>query len=194
MLKKVGVNLLKTTKNDNSVTEKLDIITKRVVKYLYGNKISVATAESCTGGMLSQQITSVAGASEIFGLGLCTYSNDAKVRILGVERALIEQYGAVSAQVAESMAKNVRRLSGADAGVGITGIAGPDGGTPEKPVGTVFVAVTANAGTAVRNLALYEVHAAGEFLTDREKIRKLTVIRALEMLEELCGGTKAEGD
>ncbi|MFT3950684.1 MAG: nicotinamide-nucleotide amidohydrolase family protein [Oscillospiraceae bacterium] len=182
---------MKINKNDNSVTEKLDIVTKRVVNYLYGNKITVATAESCTGGLVSERITSVSGASEIFSLGLCTYSNQAKAEVLGVDAALLAAHGAVSESVAVSMAENAKRLAGAQIGVGITGIAGPTGGTEKKPVGTVFVAVVSNERQLVKNLALYG--ADGE-PPDREGIRKLTAIGALEMIETLCTTRKAEVD
>ena len=106
---------------------------------------TIATAESCTGGLLAHTLTNIPGASAVFSEGIISYSNDAKVRLLDVNPELIEKYGAVSAEVAEAMAEGIQKKSGATFGLGTTGIAGPSGGSMEKPVGTVFVAV-AQAG------------------------------------------------
>jgi nicotinamide-nucleotide amidase len=102
--------------------------------------ISVTVAESCTGGGVASAITSVAGSSDYFETGYVTYSNAAKARLLGVPEALIAQHGAVSREVVEAMVAGACRVSGARLGVAISGVAGPDGGTPEKPVGTVWLA------------------------------------------------------
>jgi nicotinamide-nucleotide amidase len=103
---------------------------------------TVALAESCTGGLLANRITNVPGASRVLLEGMVTYSNEAKIRSLGVPEILIAAHGAVSEPVARAMAEGAAARSGADYGIGITGIAGTDGGTPEKPTGTVFVAVS----------------------------------------------------
>src|SRR5207247_2327227 len=111
---------------------------------------TLALAESCTGGLLSARLTEVPGASSFLERSFVTYSNRSKIEEVGVDAALIERVGAVSEEVAAAMAAGVRRVAGTDVGVGITGIAGPDGGTPEKPVGLVFVSLDGAAGTRVR--------------------------------------------
>ena len=108
---------------------------------------TLAVAESCTGGSIAARFTAMAGASAYFLLGAVTYSNESKINVLGVPPELIERHGAVSEQVARAMAEGVRRITGADYGVATTGIAGPTGGTAEKPVGTVWMAVASAAGT-----------------------------------------------
>ncbi len=102
--------------------------------------LKVATAESCTGGLVAGAITEIPGASHVFGWGVVTYANDAKVELLGVPRELIDKHGAVSEEVATAMAEGALSRSGADIAVAVTGIAGPDGGTHEKPVGLVYLA------------------------------------------------------
>ena len=110
-------------------------------KLLREHGMTLATAESCTGGLIADRITNVPGSSDYFLEGVVSYSNEAKVKILGVPEEIINAHGAVSAPVVEAMASGVRRLAGSDIGVGVSGIAGPSGGTPEKPVGTVFIGV-----------------------------------------------------
>ena len=110
-----------------------------VVELLKQKKLTISTAESCTGGLLSEMITSVSGASEVFELGICTYSERIKHEFLGVPMEEIEKYGVVSEQVALSMVRGLKKRSGADICVSVTGIAGPSGGTPEQPVGTVYI-------------------------------------------------------
>jgi len=177
---------LQTTKNDNSVTKSIDFVTTSVVKLLRQQGSSVSTAESCTGGMLAQSITSVSGASEIFEMGVVSYSNRIKTMLLDVPEDVLEKYGAVSQQTAVLMAQGVMVKSGSDIGVGITGIAGPTGGTEDKPVGTVYVAVVRNTNdeqrVLVKNLALYNE----EKELTRDKIRQLTVLKALEMIALIC--------
>jgi nicotinamide-nucleotide amidase len=114
---------------------------KELVLALREKKVSIATAESCTGGLVSQRITSVPGASRVFPLGLCTYSEEEKVRRLGVRAETLSRFGVYSKECALEMAEGVCALSGAELGIGITGVAGPDGGTDENPVGTVYIAV-----------------------------------------------------
>jgi nicotinamide-nucleotide amidase len=107
---------------------------------------TIAVAESCTGGLLSARLTERAGSSEVFDGGLVVYSNAAKVALAGVDASLIEAHGAVSEEVAEALADGARAALGADVGVGVTGIAGPGGGTPEKPVGLVWLSVSHRDG------------------------------------------------
>jgi PncC family amidohydrolase len=114
---------------------------REVGKTISARGLTVAVAESCTGGLVSSLITDVPGASAYFLAGLVTYSNESKVRLLGVPEATIEAHGAVSEEVAREMAAGVRRVVGADIGAADTGIAGPGGGSVEKPVGLVFLAV-----------------------------------------------------
>ena len=113
-----------------------------VVTLLKERHLTAATAESCTGGLISKRLTDVPGASEVFGCGIVSYSNDVKEKILGVKREHLKKYGAVSEVVAASMARGVQKLSGADIGVSVTGIAGPASDDTNKPVGLVYIAVT----------------------------------------------------
>ena len=115
---------------------------------------TLSTAESCTGGLLAQRITEVPGSSKYFIEGVVTYANEAKTRTLGVEPMLLLEHGAVSAPVAEAMAEGIRKRAGTDFGISITGVAGPDGGTEEKPVGTVFIALASDVKTEHRKLNL----------------------------------------
>lgn len=110
-----------------------------LVKVLSEKQIKIATAESCTGGMLSEMITNVSGASGVFECGICSYSNRIKIQVLGVNPQTIERYTEVSTQTAEEMAKGVLALSKANIAVSTTGVAGPTGGTDENPVGTVCI-------------------------------------------------------
>ncbi len=115
---------------------------------------TLAVAESCTGGLVSQRLTNVPGSSSYFTEGVVVYSNEAKVRLLNVPFDLIEDFGAVSSQVAEAMAEGVRERAGTDFGIAVTGIAGPGGGTEEKPVGLVYLALSDDAHTEHRKLLL----------------------------------------
>ncbi len=134
---------------------------------------SLATAESCTGGLLAGRITEVAGSSEYFLEGVVTYSNEAKMRMLGVPKEMLEAHGAVSEPVACAMASGVRKLADATFGIGITGIAGPGGGSEEKPVGLVYIALADDETVAARKLI---------FPGDRQFIRTLSVNAALDMI------------
>ena len=120
---------------------KLDKITENVVQLLEGIDCTVATAESCTGGLLSGAITSVSGASSVFGYGVCTYANEAKMKLIGVKAETLDEYGAVSCETAREMAEGIRKLSGAGYGVSTTGIAGPKSDDTNKPVGLCYIAV-----------------------------------------------------
>ena len=114
---------------------------KSLVKLLTKKKLKLSFAESCTGGLLASSITSISGASKIFNLGLVTYSNQAKIRILRVNKNIIKKYGAVSHQCCLAMVNNLSKISKANINVSITGIAGPKGGTKQKPVGLVYIGV-----------------------------------------------------
>jgi nicotinamide-nucleotide amidase len=136
---------------------------------------TLTAAESCTGGLLSQRVTSVAGSSDYFLGAAVTYSNELKTRLVGVPAAMIAEHGAVSEPVARAMAEGVRRNLGSDWGVGITGVAGPGGGTPEKPVGTVHVAVAGPRDGEVEHRRL-------RLPGDRDRVRQFSAQIALEML------------
>jgi nicotinamide-nucleotide amidase len=112
-----------------------------IVKKLNKKRLKISFAESCTGGLLASEITSVSGASKVFGLGLVTYSNQAKISVLKVNKNIIKKYGAVSPECCEAMVKNLAKISKAQINVSITGIAGPNGGTKTKPVGLVYIGI-----------------------------------------------------
>src|SRR5215469_6467961 len=145
-----------------------------IVQLLTAKHATLATAESCTGGLLANRVTDVAGASVVFLEGNVTYSNDAKTRTLGVSAELISTFGAVSEEVARAMAEGARQRTGATFALATTGIAGPDGGTTEKPVGTVFIGLAAREHvTQVEKLF---------FPTDRRTFKRVCTQYALEML------------
>lgn len=123
----------------------LNVAAAALIQKLTLSSQTVATAESCTGGLLAHTLTNIPGASAVFWEGAICYSNAAKTRLLGVSPDLIENHGAVSAEVAQAMAEGIQQKSGATFGIATTGIAGPSGGSEEKPVGTVFLAI-AQAG------------------------------------------------
>ena len=114
---------------------------KKVVKKLLKKKLKISIAESCTGGLLCNAITSVSGSSKIFNLGLVTYSNESKIKVLKVSKKIIKKYGAVSEQVCKAMAQNVSKIGKSSMSISITGIAGPSGGTKKKPVGLVYIGI-----------------------------------------------------
>ena len=114
---------------------------KKIVKLLKKKKIKISFAESCTGGLLSSAITFVSGSSKVFNLGLVAYSNQSKIKVLKVSKKIIRKYGAVSEQVCKAMAKNVSKIGKTNMSISITGIAGPSGGTKQKPVGLIYVGI-----------------------------------------------------
>tara|TARA_B100002051_G_C16587094_1_gene560764 strand:- start:415 stop:888 length:474 start_codon:yes stop_codon:yes gene_type:complete len=116
-------------------------LSKKIVGLFKKRKLKLAVVESCTGGMLSSAITSVSGSSKIFTLGLVTYSNQSKNRLLKVPKEIIKKYGAVSSQCCSSMVKNLSKISQSNVSISITGIAGPNGGSKKKPVGLVFIGI-----------------------------------------------------
>ncbi|MCR5143254.1 MAG: CinA family protein [Ruminococcus sp.] len=166
--------------DNKSVTGSIDRFAGIVVKYMTERGLSMSTAESCTGGALSEAITSVAGASKMFLGGAVTYTEELKMKLLGVRKQTLDMYSVYSRETALEMSRGVRGLTGADVGVGITGIAGPDGGSPDKPVGTVYVAVSCDKGEIAENLALYNEEFYEKL--DRRSIRELTVLRSLQLL------------
>lgn len=162
--------------------EALQKLAAAVVADLSAASKAVSTAESCTGGWIAKSITDIAGSSAVFAYGVVSYSNGAKESILGVRQATLEEHGAVSERVVEEMAKGVLRLSGADIAVAVSGVAGPSGGTAEKPVGTVWFAWAVRDGANAKTDTQCE-HFAG----DRELVRELTVAHALQgVLERIA--------
>ena len=148
---------------------------KSVVDLLLANHLTVSTVESCTGGMLAARLINVAGVSEVFKTGYITYSNKSKRKILGIKKSLLEKHGAVSAGIAKEMAKGAALFTKADVAVSVTGIAGPDGGSEEKPVGLVYIACNVCGRIEVK-----EYH----FIGNRMKIRESSVAAALSLMRE----------
>lgn len=150
--------------------ENMDTVVARLLRE---KKATLALAESCTGGLLAKRITDISGSSAYFLQGLVTYSNEAKTRLLQVPSGLIASRGAVSAEVAKAMAEGVRKSARSKIGLAITGIAGPEGGSADKPVGTVFIALAASTGSTAREF---------RFHGDRERIRSIASFAAMDWL------------
>jgi|TARA_B110000114_G_C14700201_1_gene241002 nicotinamide-nucleotide amidase len=150
---------------------------KNLVKILTKKRLKIAFAESCTGGMLASEITSVSGASKVFGIGLVTYSNQAKITFLKVNKSIIQKYGAVSPQCCEAMVKNLSKISKAQINVSITGIAGPNGGTKKKPVGLVYIGVKKNNKIFITKNLFKE--------KSRKAIQKSTIRRTFKIIKSL---------
>jgi nicotinamide-nucleotide amidase len=146
-----------------------------LVKSLTERRETIALAESCTGGLLANRLTNVPGASNVFLTGYVTYANDAKADLLDIDSALIEKHGAVSEPVVRGMAEGARARSGSTYALATTGIAGPGGGSAEKPVGTVFIALAAEGGTIAKKFF---------FPSDRETFKQLTAQAAFELLRK----------
>jgi len=144
-----------------------------VAALLRASGLTLAVAESCSGGLLAKRITDIPGSSAYFLLGTVTYADSAKIRLLSVPAVMLAAHGAVSAAVATAMAEGVRLLAGSDLALATTGIAGPDGGTPAKPVGTVYIAIADDTGSKVF------CHC---FAGNREMVREETAEAALELL------------
>jgi nicotinamide-nucleotide amidase len=171
-VQKLEKNILEKLKeNVFSVSgEELEEVVGNLLRH---NKKTLALAESCTGGLIGHRLTDVPGSSDYFLQGVVAYSNQAKINALGVSPALIEKYGAVSSQVAEAMAQGIREKARSSLGIGVTGIAGPSGGTPEKPVGLVYIALAWDEGSEfLKNL----------FLGNRDKIKYQSSQKALDMV------------
>jgi PncC family amidohydrolase len=157
---------------------------KEIGRLLVEESLTLAVAESCTGGLIGERITSVSGSSAWFVGGIIAYSNSTKEKELGVDNALILSDGAVSEKVAAKMAAGVRARLGSDIGLSTTGIAGPQGGSPEKPVGLVFTGLADAKHSTVRRHV---------FPGDRRTVRECAARAALEMLRDLLGRLKTEG-
>ncbi len=150
-----------------------------VVDLLRLHGLTVTCAESCTGGLLSGRLVDVPGVSDVYRAGVVTYANEAKQKFLGVKKSTLEKYGAVSEQTAEEMAIGAIAFADADVSVAVTGIAGPDGGTPEKPVGLVYIACCVKGKTVVRK-CLFDSSYHG--VKGRREVRETTVETALSFL------------
>ena len=149
-----------------------------VIEYLIENKITIATAESCTAGLIAAALGDVPGVSEIFHEGFVTYSNAAKEKHLGVPASMLETYGAVSPQVAQAMAEGVCRRTGTKIGLSATGIAGPGGGTIHKPVGLVYIGVCIDGVATVKRC---------KFSGNRAQVRAMTVLTAFDEVRARLG-------
>ena len=150
---------------------------KNLVKILTKKKLKIAFAESCTGGMLASELTSISGASKVFSLGLVTYSNQAKISVLKVNKSIIKKYGAVSPLCCQAMVKNLAKISKAQINVSITGIAGPNGGTKKKPVGLVYIGVKKNNRIFITKNLFKE--------KSRKAIQKSTIRRTFKIIKSL---------
>ena len=151
---------------------------KSLIKLLTKKKIKISFVESCTGGLLASTITSINGASKVFNLGLITYSNQAKIKVLKVNKNIITKYGAVSYECCYAMVKNLSKISKANINVSITGIAGPKGGTKQKPVGLVYIGVKKGKKTQI-NKCLFKSK-------KRSSIQKATVKKALSLVFKIA--------
>ena len=149
-------------------------LSQKVVKLLKKKKLNISFAESCTGGMLSSTITSVSGSSKVFTMGLVTYSNQSKNRLLKVPKQIIKEHGAVSIQCCFSMVNNLSKISKSNVAVSITGIAGPSGGTKQKPVGLVYIGIKRANKVKVNR---YLIKNKG-----RSNIQKTAVKKSLELI------------
>ena len=188
----LGVDIRLTSSDNQLVVDLINSIVPRIKKYVYGydndkleqviadlliqNNLTVSTAESCTSGLLASRLTDVPRSSQYFKGGSVCYSNELKINDIGVDKDLIEKYGAVSEEVAESLAKNIAQKNNTDIGIGITGIAGPDGGTEKKPVGLVFVGIFYK-----NNLYIKKYNLTPDRITNRE----LTVTLCLNEIRKI---------
>lgn len=173
------VRLRKKRKRKNMERqEKMESLEEELVKQLTKRHASITTAESCTGGLVSGRIVNAAGASEVFHQSYVTYSNEAKTQLLGVRKETLERVGAVSEETAAQMAVGAARAASAQVALSVTGIAGPDGGTPEKPVGLVYIGCYCFGETVV------ERHV---FTGNRQEVRTASVEAALILAKKCLG-------
>lgn len=149
---------------------------EKIIKNFTKENIRIAVAESCTGGYISNMFTNVSGASNVFERGVVCYNNQAKIDLLNVDPKTIEENGAVSEEIVRQLANNIRIQSNVDIGIGISGIAGPTGGTPEKPVGLVFIGFSNEKETIVEKY---------NFKTDRITFKKKVLEKVLQYIEKL---------
>ena len=154
-------------------------LAEKLVNLAKEKNLTITTAESCTGGLISSAITSISGSSSVFGYGYVTYANDAKKKLLGVKSETLDKFGAVSSETAKEMAMGAVNNSGADFGIAVTGIAGPSGGTFMKPVGLVFIAISDRCNCFVEEY---------QFDGDRDSIRMKAACTAIELcIEKFLG-------
>ena len=163
--------------NQESLFERLDALAERVARKLLDQGLSLSSAEACTGGLFAARMTELAGSSRFFDRSIVTYSNQAKLDHLGVTAETLETYGAVSPETAQEMAEGLAKVSGSDVCISVTGIAGPGGGTPEKPVGTVYIAVVHQGQT--HTVQAHTVNVA------RAYNRNHSVLSMLDLLDQL---------
>ncbi|MBD1140922.1 CinA family protein [Pelagibacterales bacterium SAG-MED39] len=148
-----------------------------LIKKLIKKKLKISFAESCTGGMLASKITSISGSSKVFSLGLITYSNESKIKVLGVNKNIIGKYGAVSSECCKDMVINLSKISKANINVSITGIAGPNGGSKKKPVGLVYIGIKKKNKIIIsKNLFKSK---------NRTSVQKMTVKKTLEIINRI---------
>ena len=157
-------------------TEEISKLIETISKKLTNQKISVATAESCTGGLLAHYLTSISGSSEYYPQGIISYSNEAKIQLLGVKNQTLEKYGAVSEQTAYEMAQGIRTKAAVKIGISTTGIAGPTGGTQEKPVGLVYIGLVSDNDVVIRQF---------NFTGTRIENKESTCLEALKILKNI---------
>ena len=153
-------------------------LSQNIVKLLSKKKFKISFAESCTGGLLSSSITSISGSSKVFTLGLVTYSNQAKINILKVPKRIIMKHGSVSYETCLSMVKNLNEISKTNISVSITGVAGPKGGTKQKPVGLVYIGIKKGDKTLVKKILFKRMK--------RNSIQRSTVNKALNLVLSFC--------
>jgi nicotinamide-nucleotide amidase len=154
----------------------MQLVAAKIHKLLIKKKQTLAVAESCTGGLLSSILTSRSGSSEFFLLGIIVYSNFSKQLLLKVPLSMLTKHGAVSRPVATTLAQNIRKIAKTDFGIGITGIAGPTGGSTAKPVGTVFISVSSKTRSVCRGF---------QFKGSRSSIRRQSCLWALKLLQKI---------
>ncbi len=152
----------------------MKILSQNIIKLLKKKKLTLSFAESCTGGLLASSITSVSGSSKVFKMGLVTYSNNAKVKLLKVPKKIINKYGAVSYETCVSMVKNLSKISKSNISISITGVAGPSGGSKDKPVGLVYIGLKKEGKIIVKRNMFKN--------RKRISIQKATVKQALKMV------------
>lgn len=155
------------------MADDLGSLETRLGEILRKNKLTISVAESCTGGLISHRITNISGSSDYFEQGVITYSNKSKMQLLNVPKLILESFGAVSAETVKAMAEGVRTISKSDLGLAVTGIAGPTGGTGQKPVGLVFIGLSSKKPTQVKEF---------RFSGSREMIKNEASTEALKMV------------
>lgn len=177
-------NILKISYSPISTIDDISLLAKKAVNLLKDGNFTIAVAESCTGGMISQAITSIPGASSVYEFGVCTYSNRMKTEFLNVSPVILDTLGAVSYETAEAMANGLKIRSGADMCISVTGFAGPTSDTIDTPVGTVYVGVFFKDRTFVRLLRLWGMG------YNRDTIRRKTTVCVFEIVISILENIK----